>query len=56
MDTLLRLRRITDKDLLYSTDNSAQYYAASYTGKAREKEQMRVCVSLNHGAVYRKLR
>lgn len=56
VDTLLRLRRITDKDLLYSTDNSAQYYAASYTGKAREKEQMRVCVSLNHGAVYRKLR
>ena len=56
MDTLLRLRRITDKDLLYSMDNSAQYHAASYMGKACEKEQVCVCVSLNHGAVYRKLR
>ena len=44
VDTLLRLRRITDKDLLYSTDNSAQYYAASYMGRACEKEEMYVCV------------
>lgn len=29
VDTLLRLRRVTNKDLLSSMDNSAQYYAAS---------------------------
>lgn len=56
VDTLLRLRRITNKDLLNSMYNSAQYYAASYMGKACEKEQICVYASLNHLAEYQKLR
>ena len=32
MYTLLYLRRITNKDLLYSTWNSAQYYVAAWMG------------------------
>ena len=33
MDTLLYLKWITSKDLLYSTRNSAQRYVAAWMGK-----------------------
>ena len=33
MDTLLYLKRITNKDLQYSTKNSAQCYVAAWMGK-----------------------
>ena len=33
MDTLLYLKRITSKDLQYSTKNSAQCYMAAWMGK-----------------------
>ena len=32
MDTLLYLKRITNKDLLYSTGNSAQRYVTAWMG------------------------
>ena len=38
MYTLLYLKWITKKDLLYSTGSSAQYYVATYMGKEFEKE------------------
>ena len=34
MNTLLHLRWITKKDLLYSTGNSAQHYVAAWMGGA----------------------
>ena len=36
--TLPCLRHITNKDLLYSTGNSAQYSVITYMGKESEKE------------------
>ena len=33
MDTLLYLKWITNKDLLYSTGNSTQYYVAAWVGR-----------------------
>ena len=38
MYPLLYLKWITDKDLLYSTGNSAQYFITSSLGKEFEKE------------------
>ena len=38
MYTLLYLKWITNKDLLYSTGNSAQYYLTTSLGKEFEKE------------------
>ena len=35
---LLRLKRITNKDLLYSTGNAAQCYITNYLRKEFEKE------------------
>ena len=32
MYTLLYLKQVTNKDLLYSTGNSAQYYVAAWIG------------------------
>jgi len=37
MYTLLYLKRITNKDLPYSTGNSAKYYVATYMRKKSEK-------------------
>ena len=36
--TLLYIKWITNRDLLYSTGNSAQYSAITYMGKESEKE------------------
>ena len=36
--TLLCLKQITNKDLLYSTGNSTQYFAMAYMGKESKKE------------------
>jgi len=36
--TLLYLKQITNKDLLYSTGNSAKYSRITYMGKEFEKE------------------
>ena len=33
MDTLLYLKWITNKDLLYSTGNSTQYYVTAWVGR-----------------------
>ena len=44
MYTLLYLKQITNKDLLYSTGNSAQYSVITYMGKESEKEWMYVYV------------
>ena len=38
MYTLLYLKWITNKDLLYSTGNSAEYSIITYMGKEFEKE------------------
>ena len=37
MHTLLCRKCVTNKDLLYSTGNSVQYYIATYMGKEFEK-------------------
>ena len=49
--TLLYLKWITNKDLLYSTGKMAQYHVTAEMGKVFEKEQIHVCVQLNHFAV-----
>ena len=38
MDTLQYLKWITNKNLLYNTRNSAQYYVTTKMGKEFEKE------------------
>ena len=47
MFTLLYLKWITNKDLLYSTENSAQCYVAAWMGGEFGKEWMHVyeCLS-----------
>ena len=35
--TLLYIKQITNKDLLYSTENSTQYSVMTYVGKESEK-------------------
>ena len=42
--TLLHIKQITNKDLLYSTDNSTQYSVMAYMGKESKKEWMNVFV------------
>ena len=42
--TLLYIKQITNKDLLYSTGNSTQYSVMTYMGKESEKEWMYVYV------------
>ena len=36
--TLLYIKKIINKDLLYSTENSTQYSVITYVGKESEKE------------------
>ena len=38
MYTMLYLKWITNKDLLYSTGNYTQYFVKTYKGKESEKE------------------
>ena len=55
MYTLLYLKRITDKDLLYSTGNSAQCYVAAWMGGGSGGEWIHVYVWLSCIAVHLKL-
>ena len=50
--TLLYIRQITNKDLLHSTGNSAQYSVITDMGNESEKEWIYVYVKLNHFAVH----
>ena len=40
--TLLYIKQITNKDLLHSTGNYAQYLVVTYNGKESEKEYVYV--------------
>ena len=42
--TLLYMERMANGDLLYSTENSAQYSVITHMGKESEKEWIRVYV------------
>ena len=55
MYTLLFLKWITNKDLLYSTGNSAQCYVAAWVGGEFGGEWIHVCVWLSPFAVPLKL-
>ena len=55
MYTLLYLKWITNKDLLYSTWNSAQCYVAAWTGGEFEREWIHVYVWLSPFAVHLKI-
>ena len=44
MDTLLYLTWRTNKDLLDSTGNSAQYSGMNYMGRESKKEWICVCI------------
>ena len=55
MYTLLCLKWITSKDLLYSTGNSAQYYVAAWMGGEFGGERIHVYVWLSPLAVHLKL-
>ena len=55
MYTLLYLKGITNKDLLQSTGNSAQCYAAARMGRELGGEWIRVRVRLSPFAVHLKL-
>ena len=47
VDTLLYLKWIPNKDLLYSTGNSAQRYVAAWTGGEFGREWIHVYVCLS---------
>ena len=53
--TLLYLRWIAKKYLLYKTRNSVQYYAAAWMGEESGEEQAYVCLWLSPSAVHLKL-
>ena len=53
--TLLYLKRITNKDLLYSTGNSAQCYVAAWMGGESGGEWIYVYVWLRPFVVHLKL-
>ena len=53
--TLLYLKQITSKDLLYSTWNSAQCYVVTWMGEGVGGEWIHVYVSVNPFAVHLKL-
>ena len=53
--TLLYIKYITNKNLLYSTGNSTQYSVLAYLGKESKKEWIYVYVYLIHFAVQQKL-
>ena len=55
MYTLLYLKWITNKDLLYNTWNSAQCYMAAWMGVGFGGEWIPVCVSLSSFAGHLKL-
>ena len=55
MYTVLYLKWITNKDLLYSTENSAQCYVATWVGGEFGGEWIHICVWLSPFAVYLKL-
>ena len=44
--TLLHIKEITNKNLLYSTGNSTQYFVITYNGKESEKEYIYITESL----------
>ena len=44
--TLLHIKQINNKDLLYSTGNYIQYLAITYNGKESEKEYIYISESL----------
>ena len=53
--TLLYLKWVTNKDLLYRTRNSAQYYVAAWMGGQFRRKQINVYVWLSPFAVHLKL-
>ena len=53
--TVLHLKRITSRDLLYSTWNSAQCYVAAWMVGKSAGERIRIYVWLNPFAVHRNL-
>ena len=55
MYTLLYLKWITNKDILYSTGNSAQCYVAAWMGGEFGGEWIHVSVGLSPFAVHLKL-
>ena len=55
LNTLLYLKWVTKKDLLYSTGNSAQCYLAAWMGEEFGGEWIHVNVSLSSFAVHLKL-
>ena len=55
MYTLLRLKWITNKDLLYSTWNSAQCYVAAWMGAGFGGEEIHVHAWLSPFTVHLKL-
>ena len=55
MCTVLYLKSITNKDLLYSTENSAQCYVAAWMGEEFRGERIHVYIWLSPFAVHLKL-
>ena len=55
MHTLLYSKWITNKDLLYSTGNSAQYYVTAWMGAEFGRKWIHVYVWLSPFAVHLKL-
>ena len=55
MYTLLHLKQITNKDVLYSTGNSAQCYVAAWMGREFGGEWIHVYVGLTPFTVNLKL-
>ena len=55
MYMLLYLKWITNKDLLYSTGNSAQCYVAAWMGGNFKEKWIHVYIWLSHSAVHPKL-
>ena len=53
--TLLYIKQITNKDLLYSTRNSTLYSVMAYMGKESKKEWIYVYVYVIHIAVHLEL-
>ena len=55
MYTLLFIKLVSNKDLLYSTRECTQYSVITYMGKEPEKEWIYVYVELIHFTVYLKV-
>ena len=54
INTLLHIKQITNKDLLYSTGNSIQYSVMAYMGKESKRVDRCICIKI-HFAVHLKL-